>query len=183
MNRNHRQVPAQSVHDGTLMTGSAGRLSIDRLFIGGDWVTPATSGMLDIVSPSTEEHYASVVEAQTPDIDRAVAAARQAFDTGPWSRMTAQERAPYLVKIAAGIEARAAELAHTWTSETGTVDGFGERRLNPHRRCLSRLCGDGRELCLRGAPTNGNRPTARDRSEGTGGVWSPRLLRGMRPSY
>ena len=55
----------------------------DKFFIGGDWVDPAGSDQLDVISPHTEEVIAKVPEATTADVDRAVAAAREAFDNGP----------------------------------------------------------------------------------------------------
>jgi len=63
--------------------------SYDRLFIGGEWVEPSSSSTFDVVSPSNEELVGRVPEAQNADIDRAVAIAREAFDHGPWPRMTA----------------------------------------------------------------------------------------------
>src|SRR4051794_4481415 len=52
----------------------------DRLFIGGAWVAPASTRTIDVVSPHTEQVIATVPEADGLDIDRAVAAARTAFD-------------------------------------------------------------------------------------------------------
>src|SRR5205085_715340 len=54
----------------------------DRLFIGNEWVEPATSATIDVISPTTEEVYARTPDASPADIDRAVAAARDAFDNG-----------------------------------------------------------------------------------------------------
>ena len=54
----------------------------DKLFIGGQWVTPATSATIPVISPHSEERVGSVPEASTEDVDRAVAAARRAFDAG-----------------------------------------------------------------------------------------------------
>ncbi len=64
----------------------------DRLFIGGEWVRPDSTSVVDVVSPSTEEVVASVVTASRADVDRAVGAARHAFDHGPWPRASLQER-------------------------------------------------------------------------------------------
>ena len=65
----------------------------DRLFIGGEWAAPAGTGVIDVVSPHTEEVIGRVPEGTEGDIDAAVAAARRAFDEGPWPRMTPAERA------------------------------------------------------------------------------------------
>jgi betaine-aldehyde dehydrogenase len=67
--------------------------SYDRLYIGGEWIEPSSSSTIDVVSPTTEEVVGRVPEAQNADIDRAVASAKDAFDHGPWPRMTPVERA------------------------------------------------------------------------------------------
>jgi aldehyde dehydrogenase (NAD+) len=56
----------------------------DRLFIGGDWVAPEGTDTIAVISPSTEEVIARVPDGTEADIDKAVAAARTAFDRGPW---------------------------------------------------------------------------------------------------
>jgi betaine-aldehyde dehydrogenase len=91
----------------------------DRLFIGGEWVAPATDRTLEVISPFTEEVVATVPEAAERDVDRAVAAARAAFEDGPWPRRPAEERADAIAALARGIEARAQEFAETITLEMG----------------------------------------------------------------
>lgn len=58
----------------------------DRFFIGGEWVRPSSDAKIDVVMSSTEEVFISVAEAQKADVERAVAAARTAFDYGPWRK-------------------------------------------------------------------------------------------------
>lgn len=94
---------------------------LDKLYIDGEWVTPARSTSLELISPITEEVIAHVAEAQEPDMDRAVLAARRAFDEGPWPRMSPTERAGYLVKFSAALRERELELGHTWTNQTGVL--------------------------------------------------------------
>ena len=60
----------------------------DKLFIGGEWVAPAGTDVIEVISPHTEEVVGRVPEGTTADIDRAVAAARTAFDEGEWPRMS-----------------------------------------------------------------------------------------------
>ena len=72
--------------------------SYDRLFIGGEWVSSAGTGTIDVINPTTEEVMGRVPDSTTADIDRAVAAARVAFDEGPWPRMTPAERAAIMTK-------------------------------------------------------------------------------------
>ncbi|UYP18550.1 aldehyde dehydrogenase [Rhodococcus sp. Z13] len=91
----------------------------DKLFIGGRWVAPSTDERLEVFSPATEERVGSVPVAGPKDIDAAIAAARTAFDEGPWSRTTPAERAQILGKAVALIEERRAEIAALLTAEMG----------------------------------------------------------------
>jgi aldehyde dehydrogenase (NAD+) len=93
----------------------------DRFFIGGDWAQPSASSTIDVINSGTEELFVSVAEAQEADVNRAVAAARDAFDNGPWTRLTHRERAAYLNAIADELANRAADLATIWTTESGVV--------------------------------------------------------------
>jgi acyl-CoA reductase-like NAD-dependent aldehyde dehydrogenase len=91
----------------------------DRLFIGGAWVEPSTGQEIVVVCPNTEQPIARVAEAVEADMDRAVAAARKAFDEGPWPTTSAQERAAMIRKLAAALQAREGELARAWTAQVG----------------------------------------------------------------
>jgi aldehyde dehydrogenase (NAD+) len=79
------------------------------LFIGGEF-TDGTGGSFKSISPATEEVLAEVVEASSEDVDRAVAAARTAYDS-TWSTLPPRERGKYLYRIARIIQERARELA------------------------------------------------------------------------
>jgi len=96
----------------------------ERLFIGGDWVAPSTAATIDVVSPHSEEVIARVAEGREADVDRAVAAAREAFDHGPWPRMTPAERADVMAALLGALQARADELAVTITQEMGAPISF-----------------------------------------------------------
>jgi aldehyde dehydrogenase (NAD+) len=89
----------------------------EKLFIGGQWVDPTGSERLDVLNPSTEEPIGSIPMGTSNDVDRAVAAARDAFEV--WSQMTPQERGERLAAIAAGLSERADEIAALVTSELG----------------------------------------------------------------
>jgi aldehyde dehydrogenase (NAD+) len=95
-------------------------LTRDVLFIGGRWVQPSSAETIEVTSPSTEEVVARVAAPSPADVDRAVAAARHAFDDGPWPHTEPKERAQMLRAIADGLEARADELAELVTIENGT---------------------------------------------------------------
>jgi len=94
------------------------------VFIGGAWVKPSSDRRLDVISPVTEEVFATFAEANERDVDRAVAAAREAFDRGPWPRMTPAQRAAGLMEVAKQLRARHEELAEVWTSQVGAVISF-----------------------------------------------------------
>jgi len=92
----------------------------DKLFIGGDWVGPETDATIDVISPFSEEVIGRVPDASPADIDRAVAAARAAFDDGPWPSMTPAQRAEVLTRVSQALQARAQDLADTISSENGS---------------------------------------------------------------
>jgi aldehyde dehydrogenase (NAD+) len=92
----------------------------DKLYIGGEWVEPETSATIDVVSPHTEKVIGRVPDASPADMDRAVAAARQAFDDGPWPRMTPAERAEGIKRLSGAVQSRAQDLADTISSENGS---------------------------------------------------------------
>ena len=88
-------------------------------FIGGAWGAPASGERLGVVSPSTEEVVGEVPAATPADIDRAVAAARAAFDEGPWPRMTPAERSAVLARAADSPRKREADIAGITVDEMG----------------------------------------------------------------
>jgi aldehyde dehydrogenase (NAD+) len=94
----------------------------DKLFIGGEWVEPVDEGSLEVVNPATEEVVGRIPEGTPEDADRAVRAARAAFDS--WSALRPYERAGYCASIAAAIDARGDELAALITSELGMPIGM-----------------------------------------------------------
>ncbi|BBZ15464.1 aldehyde dehydrogenase [Mycobacterium branderi] len=101
----------------------------DRFFIGGEWVLPTSRKRIDVIQPATEEVYVTVADASADDMDRAIAAARAAFDSGPWPRLTPKERAGYLRDIGMEITRRAGELSHIWTSEMGIVHAIARETV------------------------------------------------------
>ena len=91
--------------------------SYDKIFIGGEW-TPATGeGSFEVVDAATEEVIGKIPAGSAGDVDRAVKAAKAAFEA--WSQTTKEERAEYLNKIQAGLGARAQEIAETVSREVG----------------------------------------------------------------
>ncbi len=96
----------------------------DKIWIGGAWL-PAHSGrMIDLICPNSEAVIGSVAEADEADMDAAVAAARAAFDSGPWTRLSPAERLGYLKAMSAHLHARNDELACVWTLQMGGLASF-----------------------------------------------------------
>ncbi|WP_327743742.1 aldehyde dehydrogenase [Streptomyces europaeiscabiei] len=91
-----------------------------QLFIGGELTDPLGTDVIEVVSPHTEEVIGRVPHASRADVDRAVAAARHAFDHGPWPRMTLDERIEVVARIKDAFAVRHEEFARIISSENGT---------------------------------------------------------------
>jgi acyl-CoA reductase-like NAD-dependent aldehyde dehydrogenase len=99
----------------------------DELFIGGRWQRPATDQRLAVISPHTEQVIGEVPEAAPEDVDRAVAAARTAFDHGPWPRLSPDERVEKVEKLAAVYAGHLDEMADLITAEMGSPRRFSRQ--------------------------------------------------------
>lgn len=99
---------------------------LDKLFIGGRWVAPATDRMVDVIMPSNEEVIAQVAAPSPADADKAVAAARKAFDEGPWPRMSPQERIEACARLCDELEKRLDDMNRAWTFEAGAPKFHGD---------------------------------------------------------
>ena len=80
------------------------------LFINGQWQKPSGNKYFDTINPANEEKLSEVADANAADVDRAVKAARNAYEK-VWKKMPAKERAKYIFRIARMIQERARELA------------------------------------------------------------------------
>ena len=98
----------------------------DRLFIGGEWVHPSTDARIDVIDPATEELYYRVAEARDEDMSQAIAAARTAFDSGPWPRLTPVERADYLRAIAEALRRRSGDIAAIYPRQAGVLRSIAQ---------------------------------------------------------
>ena len=103
----------------------------ERLFIGGEWVAPAGTGTIDVISPHSEELVGRVPEGTETDIDRAVAVARDAFDHGDWSRMEPAERAEIVQNFANVYAGQMMEMAAIVTEEMGSPISFSQLAQSP----------------------------------------------------
>ncbi len=91
----------------------------DHLFIGGASVAPSSGTRIEVISPNTEEIFASVPAAEKEDIDRAVAAARTAFDEGPFPRWPVADRLEAIKRLSAALLGRMETIGATIASENG----------------------------------------------------------------
>ncbi|WP_433152876.1 aldehyde dehydrogenase [Actinomadura nitritigenes] len=97
------------------------------LFIGGDWTAPSTARHIEVISPHTGRPLARVAAAGVADVDRAVAAARRAFDEGPWPRTDPAERVETVRRLARLYGERRDEMADLITAELGAPITFARR--------------------------------------------------------
>jgi acyl-CoA reductase-like NAD-dependent aldehyde dehydrogenase len=104
---------------------SASTLSY-QLFIGGEWADSSGDEALDVVNPSTEEVIGTVPQATPADVDRAVAAARDAFDEGAWPRMTPRERGAIMLKMGAAFARRREQIVDLNIREAGSTRMLAE---------------------------------------------------------
>jgi len=90
-----------------------------KLFINNEWVEPEGGKTIDVVNPATGQVFARAAAGGAADIDRAVRAARSAFESGPWPQLPPVERAKLLWRLADAIEAAADEIAYILTLDNG----------------------------------------------------------------
>ena len=93
--------------------------------IGGQWQA-ASAALVPVVSPTTEEVLANVADPTVEDADRAVAAARMAFDAGPWPDLSVQDRVAVCTRLCHALESRLDRLNRAWTFESGPTLAHGE---------------------------------------------------------
>jgi betaine-aldehyde dehydrogenase len=105
-------------------------IEFDQFYIDGSWTDPASSSSIAVISPSTQETVGRAPKATTADLDRAVAAARRAFDDGQWTSLTPAERGAYVAAIGRALESRRERFAEVLAAEAGlpiglwaTIDG------------------------------------------------------------
>ena len=93
----------------------------DKLFIGGQWVESIDGKPITVVSPDTEEKVFEVAGAGPRDMDRAVAAARDAFDSGPWADTSPEDRIAAVERLADALDRRAGEIGEAWSLQVGAL--------------------------------------------------------------
>ena len=90
-----------------------------RMLIDGKWIDSASGKTFETLNPATGQVIAKVAEGDAADVDKAVKAARRAFDTGPWRKMNARERGKLMNRLADLMEENLEELAALETLDNG----------------------------------------------------------------
>ena len=100
----------------------------DQLFIDGKWDGAHGDSVITVISPHSEAEIGRAACAGPGDVDRAVQAARAAFDTGPWPRMQPSERIEAIGRLAAVYKERRADMAALISAEIGAPIAFRAQR-------------------------------------------------------
>ena len=97
-----------------------------QLYIDGSWTGSDGDSVLTVLNPATEEVIGAVPAGTVSDVDRAVAAARRAFDEGPWPTLSLRERTAAMLRFTEALEARAADLVGLNMLEVGSTRAWAE---------------------------------------------------------
>jgi betaine-aldehyde dehydrogenase len=98
----------------------------EHIYVGGQFIPSTGNGIIEVISPHTEEVIARVPDGTEADIDKAVAAAREAFDNGPWPRLTPAERAGYIKRLSDHIMGEMDDWARLISTEMGSPFSFSQ---------------------------------------------------------
>src|SRR5438105_1694813 len=107
-----------------------------QMYVNGEWVESKSSKTFPVYDPATEEVFAQVPDSHAYDVDRAVAAAKSAFEDGPWASTTAQERGRVLFRLAEKIRQNAAPLAELEARNCGKPIVEAEFDINDVATCF-----------------------------------------------
>jgi betaine-aldehyde dehydrogenase len=107
-----------------------------QLYINGEWVQSRSNKTFPVYDPASEEVIAQAPDANMDDVNRAVAAAKAAFEDGPWATTTAQERGRVLFRLADKIRQNAAMLAELECRNTGKPIVEAEYDINDVATCF-----------------------------------------------
>ena len=118
-------------------------------FIGGAWVSAQGAESIEVVSPSTEEVVGRVPVAVPAEVDVAVAAAREAFDSGPWPRLSVPQRAEFLRCLVAGLLTRREAVLSLQIDEMGATRRFAGENFDLISPFLERMITDAGKIPLR----------------------------------
>ncbi len=109
-----------------------------KMYIDGRWVDAEGGGTFEIVNPATEDVIATAPEASRDEMRRAIAVARNAFDEGPWPRMSPRERGRIIQQIADALDAQKERLRALLTTEVGCAQYLMSIQLDDPLRFMHR---------------------------------------------
>src|SRR4051794_13710544 len=133
------------------------KVADQKMLIGGKWVGSVSGKTFETVNPATGEVICRVAEGDKADIDLAVKAARQAFESGPWSRMNARDRGRLLNKLADAIESHKDELAALESLDNGKpINDALAADLPPPPQCSRYYAGWADKIHGQTIPVDGN---------------------------
>jgi betaine-aldehyde dehydrogenase len=107
-----------------------------QMYVNSEWVDAGNRKYFPVLDPSTEEVIAEVPDADEKDVNRCVAAAKAAFDSGPWPQTTAQERGRILFRLAERVRKEAAKLAELEARNSGKPIVEAEFDINDVATCF-----------------------------------------------
>ena len=114
----------------------------DELFIDGKWTAPESASVISMISPHSEAVIGRVAGAGPADVDRAVDAARAAFDSGPWPRMEPAERIEAITRLAGIYKERRSDMAALISAEIGAPITFAKMaQVRLPLTMISAFCG------------------------------------------
>ena len=100
---------------------TSGEMRDYKMLVGGEWIDALSGNTFESINPYTGRVWATAPEAGEEDVDRAVRAARAAFDEGPWGTMTGTERARLMRRLAELLTENAQELATVESTDNGKL--------------------------------------------------------------
>src|ERR1700729_296057 len=121
---------------GGVQTETKNEVRTYQMFINGEWIAGKSGKTFPVYDPSTEEVIAHAADAGPDDVNRAVAAAKAAFEDGPWASSTAQERGRVLFRLAEKIRQNLAALAELECRNTGKPIVEAEFDINDAATCF-----------------------------------------------
>src|SRR5258708_21574465 len=126
---------------GGVTTETPKEVRTPQMHINGEWTASKSAKPFPVYDPSTEEVIAQVPDAHAEDVNRAVAAAKAAFEEGPWATTTAQERGRVLFRLAEKIRANQPALAELECRNTGNPIVEAEYDITDPATCFEYYCG------------------------------------------
>jgi aldehyde dehydrogenase (NAD+) len=148
---------AAAVAEKPAKTVRAPKVADQKMLIDGKWVDAASGKTFETVNPATGEVICRVAEGDKADVDKAVAAARRAFESSAWSRMNGSDRARLMHRFADLIESNADELAALEALDNGKPFNIARAAdLNLVVKCYRYYAGWADKLCGKTVPIDGN---------------------------